>query len=107
MRGLCRQALDNALRTAVLAYAARAGVPIRPLLEAIDSQGTTKDRLKIAIRVLPGAGSPHVVELARQECDHYLGNWNGGAHGNSTADPVTEDEIAAARRACERLVGRR
>ncbi|MGO1053590.1 AAA family ATPase [Crossiella sp. CA198] len=106
LRGLCRQALDNALRTAVLCYAARTGTPVEPLLMAIDAGRTTEQRLKKAKQLLPNAGTPHVVDLAIKACKPHLNDWNGGAHGNSQSGPVTKDEIAAARLACTHLLGR-
>jgi len=102
VRGLCRMALDDALRHFVLQEAV--GVPRDPHtdLAALDKVGTTKDRIDAALTLHPGHGR---VLAAEAIVSTHLNGWNQAAHGKAKTPGPTAAEIDDARRACKTLLG--
>ena len=105
VRGLCRQALDNALRQAVVYASAKAARDVKQDLAAIDMQNTTTERLDRAAEMFadkplwrPG------IPSARATCAPFFPGWSQAVHGNLPDTEVTMDEIKAARRACKQLL---
>lgn len=105
VRGLCRMAVDHALRQFVTENAVRHGHDPGPDLANLDSQNTTAGRFRCAI-ALSAAGSPERAAAAAAEAriGAYATGWNRAAHGNPAVSVVTDSEIDAADRACRDLV---
>jgi energy-coupling factor transporter ATP-binding protein EcfA2 len=108
VRGLCRQALDQVLRTFVVRLATRAGADPKVVVRQVDAAATTRDRLMAARRVARGlTGDAGPVNAANRFVVGHLEDWNRAAHGNPARRQVTPAEItaeiAAVRRAAERL----
>lgn len=112
VRGLCRQAFDNALRSFVVRGGLQDGRNSDADLAVLDDQDTTKARITAARRLLP-AGSPRTLVLneATSSIDRYLTGWNRAAHGNEPTDapslPALRAETQAAERACQALTDAR
>jgi hypothetical protein len=105
VRGLCRQALDNALRQSVLSACLKHGHDPAPHLETLDQVNTTKERLAEARQlhaddVAIGDALAAAAELVRP----YLADWNRAAHGNEPQSTLDASEVDVARRACEALL---
>lgn len=102
VRGLCRMALDDALRHFVLQEAV--GVPRDPHIDlaALDKVGTTKDRIAAALALHPA--HPRVL-AAETIVSGHLSGWNQAAHGKAAAVGPSAVEIDDARRACRTLLG--
>jgi predicted ATPase len=110
VRGLCRQAFDNALRSLVIRAAVADERSPEPDLAKLDEQYKTEERVTAVRRLLPN-GSPHVALLddAKAKVDPYLRGWNRAVHGNESADAPDlvslGAEIDAAEQACQTLTG--
>jgi ABC-type transport system involved in cytochrome c biogenesis ATPase subunit len=101
--GLCRNALDGAIRHAVVTRAVRLHTAISDALAALDKAGhTTRSRIE---HVLDLAGGPHALPCTTRCRDEYLDGWNDGAHGGSSEHGDLKAEITAARAACKELKG--
>lgn len=105
VRGLCRMAVDNALRQFVTSNAVQHGRDPGPDLVDLDNENTTAGRLKRAT-LLSDVGSPQraAAEAAEARIGTYMMGWNMAAHGNPAVSVVTDPEIDAAGLACEELV---
>jgi hypothetical protein len=108
VRGLCRQALDEALRTYVVRLATRAGRDPKVALRRLDSGSTTRERLQAARRVAGDLGGhPAAVDATSRLVARHLKDWNRAAHGNEARRQVTPAELTAeirqARRAAAEL----
>ena len=105
VRGLCRMAMDNALRQFVTKNAVRHGRDPGPDLTKLDTESTTAGRLKCA-KALSAAGSPEraAAEATEARISAYTKGWNMAAHGNPAISVVTDPEIDAADLACQDLV---
>ncbi|MHB1615269.1 MAG: AAA family ATPase [Actinomycetes bacterium] len=105
VRGLCRQALDNAVRQFIIQWSSRAGESPNAHLESLDEAQTTRDRLARAGKaVAPHSELCASVKTAMDCVQQYLDDWNRAAHGNSALTSATANEIVAARTACRALV---
>jgi hypothetical protein len=103
VRGMCRHAVDGALRNLALRWAVLAKEDLNATAEALDKCGGTHARFTHALRYkLPDHAS--VADVARAQCAEYLQRWNDASHdtGGTSKHGLTE-EVAAARRACELL----
>lgn len=104
IRGLCRVALDNALRQFVVQAAVHDGRDPADDLDLLDAEDTTRGRLGLAERL--DSAQAVTVGAARTEVESHLNDWNRAAHGNPSQSRVEPVEIEAAERACEALVAR-
>jgi hypothetical protein len=106
VRGLCRQALDNAIRESVIRCAVLAGDDLGSWLEELDGRTTTRKRLDFAATVADPEGSvPHPALAALATCAPHMNDWNMASHGNPPLSEVSKVEIEAARKACLQLTG--
>jgi hypothetical protein len=98
--GLCRNALDGALRQAAITCAVRRGVAVEEALTALGEQRETRRRVKHVVRLAGGSG-----RLPRTEhCEvTHLSDWNRGTHGEPAAGIDLKVNIRAAREACAEL----
>jgi hypothetical protein len=103
VRGLCRHAVDGAVRELALRWAVLAKQDPKATLDALNKRETTKVRLKHAERYhLPGRPSPAADAL--QACNDNLTAWNQAAHNTGGDSPAgLHAEIGAARAACTLL----
>jgi hypothetical protein len=103
VRGLCRHAIDGAVRGLALRWAVVDKHDLRDTLITLDRHSRTKERLRHARRYgTPGRPSP--ASDAKSACSAYLDVWNRAAHdtgGDSMAN--LRDEVEAAREACRLL----
>ena len=107
LRGLCRQALDNALRMFVTRAAVRQGADAREWLRRIDSDGvnTTADRFRAAQSLdLSGDSVAQLTAALAIVPKASLVAWNAASHGNPPATSFKESEIDLARSACMELL---
>lgn len=107
LRGLCRQALDNALRMFVTRAAVRQGADARDWLRRIDADGvnTTADRFRAAQSLDVSADSvAQLVAALTLVPKATLTAWNAASHDNPPATSFDEAEIRLARSACTELL---
>lgn len=97
--GLCRTALDGAIRQAVITRAVRHGEDVEAALATLGEQQTRK-RIEHIVAL---AGGPGVLRHTEKCRDDHLGSWNSGAHGQAPAGLDLRAEVRAARRACTEL----
>jgi len=97
--GLCRNALDGAIRHALITHAVRRGKDVADALDELGDQPTRK-RIKHVVTL---AGGPGVLRRTEACRDSHLDRWNSGTHGDGTAGLDLQTEIRAARRACTEL----
>lgn len=108
VRGLCRQAIDNALRSLVIRVAVRQSRNPKQDLDVLDSAATTKKRMTCARGIVSSdSAAAAALDGAKDEIESYLGAWNRSSHGNEAAsesdDRSLRQEVSAARRACSRI----
>lgn len=105
VRGLCRQAVDNALRLLVTREAVRSLVDPHDWLASLDAPevATTDDRIG-AVQALPLGHRVNNVVSARANLAPFLKAWNMAAHGNRPDFSVTQEELRAARAGCKEIV---
>ena len=105
VRGLCRQAVDNALRLLVTREAVRSLVDPHDWLAHLDAPevATTDNRID-AVQALPLGDRLKNVVSARAKLAPFLKAWNMAAHGNRPDSAVTQEELKAARDGCEEIV---
>ncbi|MFD7683361.1 AAA family ATPase [Streptomyces sp. NPDC060187] len=104
IRGLLRQALDDALRQCVVKYALKTGVSVSEAVQKLDSGLTTQNRMKLAQEIISlDPVRSHPVERALQACSHHLRKWNNAAHGHDENKPDLKREIEAGQEACSHL----
>ncbi len=103
IRGMCRHAVDGALRQLALRWAVLAEADLQETVAALDEVKETTKRLKHAERyALDGTPSP--AAAAREACQPYLRSWNQAAHDSGGTDVNgLAVEISAARTACAKL----
>ena len=105
VRGLCRQAVDNALRHFIIRRSTRVGKSPDADLGLLDEAQTTRDRLARATNIVGGdVGFSDALKAATSHVRQYLDGWNRAAHGNAPLTDATADEIKAAREACQALM---
>jgi hypothetical protein len=89
--GLCRNAVDGAVRQAVI---------MEDALRRLDKEGTTGDRLRHVLRLTGGRSSlPRTAECKEQ----HLRRWNAATHGEPGALRAPREEIGIAAAVCEEL----
>lgn len=98
--GLCRNALDGAIRQTVISYAVRHGEDVEQALGRLDKKETRK-RIKHVVDLVGRRLLPK-TEACR---DTHLATWNAGTHGRTPAGLNLGTEIAVARAACDELAG--
>lgn len=104
IRGLLRQALDNAIRQCVIKYSLSVDSSVGDNIATLDTNKKTSDRLEAALDIIKLSDVPnHPVTRAKQACSHHLGKWNSAAHGGNENKRDLKLEIKAARDACTYL----
>lgn len=103
IRGLCRMAVDDALRAAVHRHAVAAGQDVVAALTSLDGRHTTSDRLMHVADVGSGTELAIRVNEARTLLAPYLAHWNRASHGNDAVSAADATEVRAARDACKGL----
>ncbi|WP_406189392.1 AAA family ATPase [Streptomyces anulatus] len=104
IRGLLRQALDDALRQCVVRYSLFSGENVATSLGLLDGAMTTTKRLDAAKRIISlDPAHSHPVDKARQACGHHIAKWNSAAHGGEEAKADLKLEIKAGLDACSTL----
>ncbi|MGI8963004.1 MAG: hypothetical protein ACR2GI_00700 [Thermomicrobiales bacterium] len=104
VRGLCRQAVDNALRVFVLRNALKHGREIDDDLSRLDSARQLKDRFLVAMTFYTNVFPSHnPLEKAYEQWTPHLNKWNASVHGTPASSEVQKSEIQAARKICARL----
>ena len=105
VRGLCRQAVDNALRLLVTREAVRSLVDPHEWLSHLDAAevATTENRID-AVQALPLGQRVNNVVSGRAKLAPFLKGWNMAAHGNEPVSAVTQEEVCAVRDGCEEIV---
>lgn len=100
IRGLCRHALDGALRQLAMRWAVLSGQNLWITVAEFDEVMDTRSRLAHATRYrLDGEGGP--VSAARELCEPFLDGWNAAVHARGGAEPKgLREEITAAYKAC-------
>ncbi|MGH4010428.1 MAG: hypothetical protein ACRDTH_20080 [Pseudonocardiaceae bacterium] len=103
IRGLCRHALDGALRQLAMRWAVLSGQNLWITVAEFDEVMDTRSRLAHATRYhLDGEGGP--VSAARELCEPFLDGWNAAVHARGGAEPKgLREEITAAYKACTLL----
>lgn len=106
VRGLCRQAVDNALRILVTREAVRSGANPKEWLERLDRQdvGTTVQRFRAAADLPMSEESLTRISDAAKRLKTHLQRWNSAAHGNEPSSAATDTEIADAVEACQGIL---
>ncbi|MDA8360207.1 MAG: AAA family ATPase [Actinomycetota bacterium] len=105
VRGLCRQALDNAVRQFIIQRSSRVGGSPGADLGVLDEAQTTRDRLARASDIVgEDGGFSDALKAATSHVRQYLDGWNRAAHGNVPLTDAGADEIKAAREACQALM---
>jgi len=105
VRGLCRQALDNAVRQFIIQRSSRLGESPGADLGLLDEAQTTRGRLARASDIVgEGGGFSDALKAATSHVWQYLDAWNCAAHGNAPLTDATADEIKAASEACQALM---
>ncbi|WP_075201443.1 ATP-binding protein [Leucobacter japonicus] len=105
LRGLCRMAIDNALRVFTLRNAVGSARDAVADLQLLDEAYITRMRLTLASGFWEGDPWRNPVDKAAEATESYMDSWNQAVHGNPPTSDFTREEIAAARRACRALVG--
>ncbi|NYI07798.1 ATP-binding protein [Allostreptomyces psammosilenae] len=105
VRGLCRQALDNALRQCLVIDAVASSRDIDADLAAIDGRNTTQQRLD-TMKTLLSESAVRRLSAAEHMVHAHLAGWNRASHGRrgEAGKEQLAAEIAAAREACALLV---
>lgn len=103
IRGLCRHALDGALRQLALRWAVLSNTDLWATVAEFDKVMDTRVRLTHATRYhLNGEDGP--VPAARELCEPFLDGWNAAVHARGGAEPKgLREEITAAYKACTLL----
>jgi hypothetical protein len=107
LRGLCRQALDNALRLFITRAAVRQSADARDWLQRIDADGvhTTAARFGAARSLGLSAESLSLLDASLSMVPREtLAAWNAASHDNTPATSFDPSEIDVARDACKELL---
>lgn len=98
--GLCRNALDGAIRQATITCAVRRGTDVEQALEDLGEGLETRKRVAYVGRL--AGGMHHLPDTER--CDRtHLSDWNHGAHGGPALGIDLKASVRAARKACAEL----
>ena len=98
--GLCRAAVDGALRQAVISRAVQHGEDVEDALASLGEGRETRKRIAHVIGLAGRAGRLRCLEHGR---DKHLTFWNKGSHGQLPRGVDLEATIDAAARACAEL----
>ena len=98
--GLCRAAVDGALRQAVITRAVQLGEDVEQALAALGEGKETRKRIEHVIDLAGGAGHLPCLDQARTQ---HLTFWNQGTHGQLPAGVDLDATITAASKACAEL----
>jgi AAA domain, putative AbiEii toxin, Type IV TA system len=102
--GLCRAALDGAIRQAAINWAVSHGKDVD---EALMALGEARDTRARADHVFALAGGSDKLPTTRICVDTCLPAWNAGAHGGQAAGLDLKAHIRTARRTCAELINHR
>lgn len=106
IRGLCRQAIDNALHQCVIRHALSNDRDVAADIMEIDSCASTVARIDAAREIIAVAdGVTHPVDRAVGLCGRLLKDWNNAVHGVQSTKNDLRSEISIARKACMALTG--
>ncbi|MGA5701716.1 ATP-binding protein [Peterkaempfera bronchialis] len=107
IRGLCRQAIDNALHQCIIRHALSNNRDVAEDLREVDANASTMGRMDAASQLVSvPPGSIHPVSEASARCGIYLKLWNNAVHGANSTKSDLKQEIDIARKACAILAGR-
>ncbi|MGF1646106.1 MAG: AAA family ATPase [Kineosporiaceae bacterium] len=98
--GLCRDAVDGALRQAAITCAVQQGRAVDDALTVLGEGRETRRRIEHVIALAGGAGRLPDLERGR---DGHLTFWNQGHHGQLPVDVDLIATITAAEEACAEL----
>lgn len=99
--GLCRAAVDGALRQTVINRTARRRENVEEALAALGEKRDTRKRIQYVLGLAGGGAALPALENGSRE---HLTFWNQGSHGQLPPDVDLEATIAAAQAACTELV---
>lgn len=99
VRGLCRFAVEAALRDHRVRRAIREGEDSNAILAAIDARRTLRE----CIDFVSQGDSDDVVQQAIASTKDYIGRWDQAAHRSGELGTDLRAEIRSARRACTAL----
>jgi len=98
--GLCRAAVNGALRQAVITRTGQRSEDVEAALAALGEARETRRRIKHVVDLAGGAEHLPCLDHGRVQ---HLGFWNRGAHGQLPADVDLVASITAAAEACADL----
>jgi hypothetical protein len=98
--GLCRAALDGAIRQATINRAVRYGIVVDAALVALGEVRETGARVGHVLGLVGGNGRLPTTRLCAQQ---YLPAWNVGTHGGPAQGLDLKAQVRMARRACAEL----
>ncbi|MCE3554510.1 ATP-binding protein [Pseudonocardia sp. RS11V-5] len=98
--GLCRAAVDGALRQAVISCAVTRGEDVSASLATLGLKHATRDRIAHVTALAGGKARLPVLDRSRAR---HLKFWNKGAHGQLPPEADLDSTIAAAEAACQEL----
>jgi ABC-type uncharacterized transport system ATPase subunit len=104
VRGLCRQAVDNAVREFVIRNAVTRGQSVDAAISELDDRMTTNERLAFAETRWDDAAGTNPATSAKGLCEPHMQGWNRATHGNPPISEAALEEIDAAERACLSLM---
>lgn len=99
--GLCRAALDGAIRQAAINRAVRHAMDVDEALRALVEARDTRARVEHVFALAGGSGTLPTVRMC---VDTFLPAWNSGAHGGPAVGLDLKAHIRTARRACAELI---
>jgi hypothetical protein len=99
--GLCRAALDGALRQAAINRAVRRGIAVDAALQALGEERETGARPGHVLQLAGGTDSLRTTRLCLENC---LPAWNVGTHGGPAQGLDLRNHVRMARRACAELI---
>lgn len=100
LAGMCRAAVDGAIRQAVITRAARRGENVEKALTDLEEARNTRYRIDHVFGL--AGGKERLPDLVRGK-KSYLGFWNKGSHGQLPDGTGVLNAIAAAEAACQEL----
>ncbi|MFF3971960.1 AAA family ATPase [Streptomyces rubiginosohelvolus] len=102
VRGLCRQAVDNALHSCVVRYSLSQGRDVANDIASLDGVSNTVKRVQSAQEMMNLTHSgKNPIDDFMKACGHHLGRWNAAVHGTNDTKENLNLEIKAARDACK------
>jgi hypothetical protein len=95
--GLCRAAVDGALRQATITCAVQRGDDVEGALASLGEGRETRKRIEFVIGLAGGVEHLPCLDTGRTE---HLRFWNQGAHGQLPSGVDLEATVTAAEKAC-------